>query len=103
MAIRPDTASMLMESLPEYLFVAERCVRYQKDASWGPPHQVGGRLGYPAAVMLFCIVDTIGSFHRRDREMEHMTAEERLRYIRGKAAATGLGRMMAEDVRNATP
>jgi hypothetical protein len=25
------------------------------------------------------------------QEMEHMTAEERLRYIRGKAASTGLG------------
>jgi len=61
---------MLRESLREYLLVAEWCVRYQKDVSWGAD-QVGGRLGYPAAVMLFCIADTIGSFHRGDR---HFTA-----------------------------
>jgi uncharacterized protein YbcC (UPF0753/DUF2309 family) len=35
------------------------------------------------------------------QEMEHMTAEERLRYIREKAASTGLGRKMAEDDRDA--
>jgi hypothetical protein len=58
---------MLRESLPEYLLVADWCVRYQKDASWGAD-QVGGRLGYPAAVMLFCIADTIGSFHRADNQ-----------------------------------
>lgn len=26
------------------------------------------------------------------QEMEHMTAEERVRYIKGRAASTGLGR-----------
>jgi hypothetical protein len=35
------------------------------------------------------------------QEMEHMTAEERLRYIRGMAASTGLGRKMVEDERDA--
>jgi hypothetical protein len=65
MAIHPDTASMLQESLREYLCVAKWCVQYQKDASWGTG-QTGGRLGYPAAVMMFCIADTIGSFHRAD-------------------------------------
>ncbi|MBI2207840.1 MAG: hypothetical protein HYU41_28745 [Candidatus Rokubacteria bacterium] len=35
------------------------------------------------------------------QEMEHMTAPERLRYIRGKAASTALGRKMAEDERDA--
>ncbi len=66
MAIHPDTASMLQESLREYVSVADWCVRYRKDDSWGQ-EQVGGRLGYPAAVMMFCIVDTIGSFHRGDK------------------------------------
>jgi hypothetical protein len=65
MAIHPSTASMLQESLREYLFVADSCVHYQKDESWGPG-QSGGRLGYPAALMLFCIADTIGAFHRGD-------------------------------------
>lgn len=66
MAIHSDTASMLQESLREYLYVADSCVRFQKDDSWGSG-QTGGRLGYPAAVMMFCIADTIGSFHRGDK------------------------------------
>ena len=65
--IHPDTASMLQESLPEYLRVADWCVHFKKDASWGPG-QAGGRLGYPAALILFSIADTIGSFHRGDQE-----------------------------------
>jgi hypothetical protein len=31
------------------------------------------------------------------KDMEHMTAEERMRYIRGKAASTRLGREIGED------
>jgi len=63
MAIHPDLKSLIRESLPEYLFVAEYCFRFRKDASW-PQDQVGGCLGYPAAGILFSIVDTIGSFDR---------------------------------------
>src|SRR6267142_1660006 len=63
MAIHPDLKSLLRESVREYLEVAEYCVSYRKDARWGTA-QVGGCLGYPGAVMLFSIVDTIGSFHR---------------------------------------
>ena len=33
--------------------------------------------------------------------MKHMRAEERLRYIRDKAASTDPGRKMAEDERDA--
>lgn len=58
---------MLQESLREYLYVADWCVRFRKNERWGPG-QAGGRLGYPAAVMMFCIVDTIGSFHRGDKK-----------------------------------
>lgn len=43
--------------------MAEYCVKFRKDPAWGP-EQAGGCLGYPAAVMLFSIVDTIGSFYR---------------------------------------
>lgn len=57
---------MLQESLREYFCVADWCVHYQKDESWGRK-QAGGRLGYPAAVMMFCVADTIGSFHRGDK------------------------------------
>ncbi len=66
MAIHLNTASLLQESLREYLYVADYCVRFQKNESWGPG-QAGGRLGCPAAVMMFCIADTIGSFHRGDK------------------------------------
>jgi hypothetical protein len=63
--LHADTASMLGESLVEYLITAESCVGFVKDASWGQ-NQLGGCLGYPAAALLFCIADTIGSFHRGD-------------------------------------
>jgi hypothetical protein len=63
MAIHPDLKSLLHESVREYLEVAEYCLAYRKDANWGAA-EVGGCLGYPAAVMLFSVVDTIGSFHR---------------------------------------
>lgn len=63
MAIHPDLKSLLRESVREYLDVAEYCVAYRKESSWGEA-QVGGCLGCPAGVMLFSIVDTIGFFHR---------------------------------------
>ncbi len=65
MAIHPDLKSMLRESLPEYLHVAEYCVGYKKDATWSVAAP-GGCLGYAAAVMMFAIVDAIGSYHRGD-------------------------------------
>ncbi len=67
MMIHPDTISMLQESLPEYIRVAEWCVHFEKDALWGPG-QAGGRLGFPAALILFSIVDAIGSFHRGNQD-----------------------------------
>jgi hypothetical protein len=68
MAIHPDLKSMLRESLPEYLHVAEHCVAYKKDATW-PVAAPGGCLGYPAAVMMFAILDAIGSYHRGDSSL----------------------------------
>jgi hypothetical protein len=65
MATQFDLKSLLRESVHEYLFVADYCVQFQKDSAW-PQREVGGCLGYPAAVMLFSIVDTIGSFHQGD-------------------------------------
>jgi hypothetical protein len=54
---------MLKESLPEYLKVAEFCINYRKDTTWGAD-QAGGCLGYPGTSLMFCILDTIGSYHR---------------------------------------
>ncbi len=67
MAIHKDTSSMLRESLQEYLKVAEYCIQFRKDPKeWGE----GGCYGYPAAVMLFCILDTIGSYHHGRKEFK---------------------------------
>jgi hypothetical protein len=63
MAIHDSTASMLKESLREYLHVAEFCITYRKDIAWGR-NQVGGCLGYPGTALMFCILDTIGSYYR---------------------------------------
>jgi hypothetical protein len=68
MAIHPDLKSMLRESLVEYLHVAEYCVGYTKDVTWSR-EMSGGCLGYPAAVMMFAIVDAIGSYYRGNRTL----------------------------------
>ena len=59
MAIHPNTQSMLYESLPEMLLVAKYCIEFRKDTSiWPAP----GCYGYPAALILLSIVDSIGSY-----------------------------------------
>jgi hypothetical protein len=49
---------MLRESLAEYLELARLGTEFKK--------KNGGALGYPSAVCLLSIVDTIGSYHRAD-------------------------------------
>jgi len=63
MAIHDTIVSLLKESLLEYLHVAEFCINYRKETTWGR-NQVGGCLGYPGTTLMFCILDTIGSYHR---------------------------------------
>jgi hypothetical protein len=63
MALHATTVGLVKEAISEYLYAAEWCIRYVKSSSWGP-NQAGGCLGYPGAVLLFCIADTIGSYHR---------------------------------------
>lgn len=59
MAIHPTPQSMLLESLPEMYLVAKYCVEFQKDTSiWPAP----GCYGYPAALLLLSIVDSLGSY-----------------------------------------
>jgi len=59
MAIHFSIPSMLQESLVEMLLVARYCVEYRKDPKiWG----ASGCYGYPAAIILFSIVDSIGSY-----------------------------------------
>ncbi len=64
MAIHPSTTSLLHESLPEFLQAAAHCISFSKGVGW-PAQQKGGCLGYPGAGLLFCIADTIGSYHER--------------------------------------
>ena len=59
MATHQDLASLLQESVPEYLHIAHECLTHQKAG--------GGVYGFPAALLLFTILDTIGSFHKGDR------------------------------------
>jgi len=59
MAIHQDLAGLLKESVSEYLHVAHECLTHQKAE--------GGVYGFPAALLLFTILDTIGSFHRGDK------------------------------------
>lgn len=67
MAKHDSPASMLKESLDESLEAARFCADYKKtDKKWGE-FSTGGCLGYPSAILLFSLVDTIGSYFRKDK------------------------------------
>lgn len=59
MAIHLSHTSMIKESLPEFVEVADYCINFRKDPKiWGSD----GCYGYPANVLLLAIVDAIGSY-----------------------------------------
>ncbi len=60
MAIHNSIASMLSESLPEMLSVSKYCIEFEKKSD-------GGCYGYPAALLLLSIVDSIGSYAGHDK------------------------------------
>ncbi len=63
-------SSMLKESLDEYLEVAKFCYEYKKiDDKWKPFNK-GGCLGYPGGVILFSIIDSIGSYFRNNKNFK---------------------------------
>ena len=69
MAIHSTPASMLKESLDELLEAATYCSEYRKtDEKWGD-FKTGGCLGYPGAILLFAIVDSIGSYFRKNKNL----------------------------------
>ncbi len=82
MARHETVTGLVKEAISEYLFTAEWCVKYVKSASWGPG-QAGGCLGYPGAALMFCIADTIGSYHRGNEKYQFMIDGES-RHIKGK-------------------
>lgn len=81
MAFHTSIESMLKESLREKIEVAEYCVNYRKDASWGM-EQTGGCLGYIAAEMLFSIADSIGGFFRGNNEYK-FNVDDKEKTIKG--------------------
>jgi hypothetical protein len=59
MAINTTIQASLRESLVEMYLTAKYCIEYRKDfLLWGSC----GCYGYPAAIMLFSIADSIGSY-----------------------------------------
>ena len=59
MAIHYSISSMLQESLVEMVLVADYCIKFRKDPKiWGSY----GCFGYPAAILLLSIADSIGSY-----------------------------------------
>lgn len=67
MTLHSSPASMLKESLDETLEAVSLCVDYRKtESKWGQ-FQTNGCLGFPAGVLLFSIIDTIGSYYRKNK------------------------------------
>lgn len=59
MAIHNDIPSIIKESLEEMILVAEYCLKFKKDkALWSSE----GCYGYPTALLLLSIADSIGSY-----------------------------------------
>lgn len=70
MAFHPNIPSMLGESLPEMLLVAKYCIEFRKDTKiW----QATGCYGYPAALLLLTITDSIGSYIEKRSVENHFT------------------------------
>lgn len=60
MSIHPNLNSLTIEAIDEYIMVAKYCVETRKDD--------GGIYGYPATLLLFCVIDAIGNGLRAGRE-----------------------------------
>ena len=69
MALHSTPSSMLKESLIESLKVAEFCVNYRKVTDYWGGFATGGCLGFPGGVIMFSIVDSIGSYLRDNKEL----------------------------------
>jgi hypothetical protein len=59
MAIHSKTEDMLKESLEEMFIAAQLCIEFKKENE--------GCLGYPAAILLLAIADTIGSYYEGNK------------------------------------
>ena len=70
MAIHYTKLGLAKESINEMLHVAEYTVTYRKTdkTQWGD-NATGGILGYPATVILFSIIDCLGSYFANDQKL----------------------------------
>src|SRR5687768_4802798 len=60
MALHPNAASMTIEAIEEYLLAAKICLGHQKED--------GGGLGYPSTLLLFCVVEALGTYLIKEKE-----------------------------------
>lgn len=82
MALHISPASMLKESLIESVEAAKFCVQYRKiEDKWGH-FKTGGCLGFPSAIILFSIIDTIGSYYRKNKELK-IIIDDKSHHING--------------------
>ena len=96
MAIHPNIQSMLYESLPEMLLVAKYCIEFQKDTNiWPAP----GCYGYPAALLLLSIADSIGSYVERGNVENHFKILNNKNYY-GLNLSSKEIRIMYDNYRN---
>ncbi len=77
MANHPDIPSMLQESLPEMILVAKYCIEFQKDINFWP---APGCYGYPAALILLSIADSIGSYVEQGTVENHFKIFKNIDY-----------------------
>ncbi|PYP85999.1 MAG: hypothetical protein DMG65_19635 [Candidatus Angelobacter sp. Gp1-AA117] len=88
MATHPNKKSMLKESLPEMILVAEYCVTFRKDPKvWGS----GGCYGYPPAVLLLSIADSIGSYILGGSVRNHFNILNNTKYYNLHLSASSIG------------
>jgi hypothetical protein len=59
MAIHSEPAALSAEVIQEYLVTVDLCLQHRKSD--------GGCLGYPATLLLFCVVDALGGYLALDK------------------------------------
>jgi hypothetical protein len=68
MALHGEKLGLSKESIYEMLHVAKYCVNYKKKdkSQWGN-NATGGILGFPETIILFSIIDCLGSYFKNDQ------------------------------------
>src|SRR5207247_1541205 len=76
MAGHDSLMSFVATSLLEYLVASKLALEHVKDESWHPEDR-GGPLGTPSALILLCIVDTIGGYLRYGPSLIQIDGKQR--------------------------